>query len=821
MSAIDILADIELHDDAYYDAVYNAGVLNEYIPDYNIVISGNERIAFALSLLNFRHVYTLSQVTSGELEFRNLSLKDVLGDDLSNISQGQTVSMNAFIANLVNIGYTRTGGVVDKGEFSVLGSVIDIYYSEADSILRVEFFGDEIESIIPIHPDTMLEIRGYANGIDEITIPHQSINNSAEFSIFPSKNSVCLILDASSFSEDNLKQFIEIVGALHHHNIATVSVNSFGKHGDEVHISDQAMLLELMQSLSGTTLLSSLEYLLKDDAANAKQVKKRDKLKKTTKLDPDELEIGDYIVHELHGIGRYVGKQLSESYSNHTTSTDTASEYLVFEYAPSRRLKVTGERKPEPDFLYVRPDNLVGITKYIGSPHPRLSRFGGEQFEKVKRRASKHSIDIAKKLLEIYSSRMSIKGIKYLEGGTLLKEFEDGFKYDLTPDQAKAIEAVYLDMQAAHPMDRLICGDVGFGKTEVALRASFLAVANNKQVAILAPTTILSSQHFDTWIKRYEGFGVNVALLNRFVTQSAAKQIKEDVKSGKIDIIIGTHSLLSDTMKFNNLGLLVIDEEQRFGLEHKEKIKSEHLNVDILSMSATPIPRTMEMALSGVRDISTINTPPPNRKSIVTNVMKYSDSQVKDVINQEIMRGGQVFFVHNNTRTILARASKIKALIPNARVAIAHGQMDEGRIDRVIDDFWQRKIDVLVCTTIIETGLDIPNANTLIVENAHKFGLTGLHQLRGRVGRSDVQGYAYFLYKDGVKMTQASSTRLETLQKYSALGSGAKIAMRDLEMRGAGNLLGAEQSGHANGVGYTMFINLIQEAVEKLRSEQG
>lgn len=844
----DIIAQIELDDDVYFDAVFDVGTLRNYSTREQIVVPNIIRPAFFLSLLKFRQVWTLTQIGK-ELEFRRLSLDETgfndvdqseinlsegiksnqkeLDTDIFHIKVGMNIAQHVLFRKLVELGYSRRSMVEQPGEFSVIGGTVDIFLADDSDPIRLEFFGDEIDEIRRFEILTMkpfqiladVEVNPfYITGslkIDPENLEFGSFEPQENSNFFPNQNSLCVVLDSQQFSEENLDQFVEILGQLHKNDIPTVSISAFGEVKHQVSIKNSEQVQALQDALQGSQLGKQLEELLGRN-------EKKNKIKKRSKLDPSELEIGDFIVHDLHGIGKFIGKEMIEShYYQNIDGTAVLEEYMVFQYAPSSTPRMRSKEvkaKVEPDYLYVQTDNLLGIEKYIGVSNPKLSKFGGAQFAKVKQQAKKQSRDIARELVKIYSGRVNTKGFAFLTDDQAMKEFEEGFPYELTPDQAKAIDEVKGDMQAPHPMDRLVCGDVGFGKTEVALRAAFKAVISGKQVALLAPTTILTSQHYETFMDRFDKFGVRVELVNRFTNEKKKKKIIEDLKDGFVDIVVGTHSILSERLKFKNLGLLVIDEEQRFGAMHKEQIKSRNLNVDILSMSATPIPRTMEMALTGVRDISVINTPPPDRKPIVTNVMEFSNTIIVDAIRRELMRSGQVFLVHNNTKTIQARASKLGELLPGARIAIAHGSMSETHIDKVINDFWTKKIDVLVCTTIIETGLDIPNANTLIVEAAHKFGLTQLHQLRGRVGRSSLQGYAYFFYQKRSSMTELAAKRLETVQQFNELGQGAQIAVRDLEMRGAGNFLGAEQSGHIQGVGYSMYVRMIEEAVEKMRN---
>ena len=540
-------------------------------------------------------------------------------------------------------------------------------------------------------------------------------------------------------------------------------------------------------------------------AAQSKTPKRRRKA-----IDLVELKAGDYIVHEQHGVGRFVDLQ------QRTVGTGAAKskrEYLVVEYAPSKR-------GAPPDKLYIPTDQLDKVSKYIGADVPKLNKLGGSDWAATKAKARKHVKEIAQDLVKLYSARQSTKGFAFSPDTPWQKELEDAFPYQETADQLTTIEEVKADMEKPVPMDRLICGDVGFGKTEIAVRAAFKAVQDSKQVAVLVPTTLLVQQHYETFTERFEGFPVNVAAMSRFQT---TKQINDTIKGlaeGSVDVVIGAHKLLNPKIKFKDLGLVIIDEEQRFGVEHKETLKALRTNVDVLSLSATPIPRTLEMAVTGIREMSTLATPPEDRLPVLTYVGAYEDAQVTAAIRRELLRGGQVFYVHNRVSDIDKLAAHLKELVPEANIGIAHGKMGEKQLDAVIRDFWHRDIDVLLCTTIIETGLDISNANTLIVDHADKFGLSQLHQLRGRVGRGHERAYAYFLYDPSKTMTQTAHDRLSTIAQNTALGAGYDVAMKDLELRGTGNLLGGEQSGHIEGVGFDLYVRMVSEAVEEYKEPE-
>ncbi|MFJ9962585.1 transcription-repair coupling factor [Streptomyces avermitilis] len=521
-------------------------------------------------------------------------------------------------------------------------------------------------------------------------------------------------------------------------------------------------------------------------------------------IDPLTLEAGDYIVHEQHGVGRYIEMV-------QRTVQGATREYLVVEYAPAKRGQ-PGDR------LYIPTDQLEQITKYVGGEAPTLHRLGGADWTKTKARAKKAVKEIAADLIKLYSARMAAPGHAFGSDTPWQRELEDAFPYAETPDQLTTIAEVKEDMEKTVPMDRLICGDVGYGKTEIAVRAAFKAVQDGKQVAVLVPTTLLVQQHFGTFGERYSQFPVNVRALSRFQTDTEAKATLEGLREGSVDVVIGTHRLFSSETKFKDLGLVIVDEEQRFGVEHKEQLKKLRANVDVLTMSATPIPRTLEMAVTGIREMSTITTPPEERHPVLTFVGPYEERQIGAAIRRELLREGQVFYIHNRVESIDRAAARLREIVPEARIATAHGQMSEQALEQVVVDFWEKKYDVLVSTTIVESGIDISNANTLIVERGDNFGLSQLHQLRGRVGRGRERGYAYFLYPPEKPLTETAHERLATIAQHTEMGAGMYVAMKDLEIRGAGNLLGGEQSGHIAGVGFDLYVRMVGEAVADYRA---
>ena len=522
-------------------------------------------------------------------------------------------------------------------------------------------------------------------------------------------------------------------------------------------------------------------------------------------IDPLQLVSGDYIVHEQHGVGRYL-----EMTSR--TVAGATREYLVIEYAP-------GKRGQPPDRLYLPTDQLDEVTRYSGGEAPSLHRLGGADWAKTKGRARRAVREIAAELIRLYSARTASPGHAFGPDTPWQRELEDAFPYAETPDQLAAIDEVKRDMEKPVPMDRLICGDVGYGKTEIAVRAAFKAVQDGRQVAVLVPTTLLAQQHLATFGERYAPFPVVVRPMSRFQSDAEVADTLAGLAEGKVDVVIGTHRLLSPEVRFRQLGLVIIDEEQRFGVEHKEYFKRLRTEVDVLAMSATPIPRTLEMGVAGIREMSTIQTPPEERHPVLTFVGPYDEKQIAAAIRRELLRDGQAFFVHNRVSSINRVAARVAELVPEARVAVAHGQMNEHLLESVMGEFLARSHDVLVSTTIVESGLDIPNANTLIVDRADAYGLPQLHQLRGRVGRARERGYCYFLFPPEKPLTETAHERLATIQQHTGTGAGMYVALKDLEIRGAGNLLGGEQSGHIAGVGFDLYVRMIGEAVTELRGD--
>ena len=513
----------------------------------------------------------------------------------------------------------------------------------------------------------------------------------------------------------------------------------------------------------------------------------------------EDLKVGDHVVHQVHGVARFDGMVTR-------AMGGVERDYLLLEYRGG-------------DKLYVPSDQIDTIRLYSGGETPKLNKMGGADFSRTKAKVRSAVAEIAQELVVLYQTRLSMPGHAFAPDTPWQREMELAFPFQETVDQLSAIEAVKADMESTVPMDRLVCGDVGFGKTEVAIRAAFKAVQDGRQVAVLVPTTLLAQQHYQTFSDRFAGFPVRVEVLSRFLTGAQARSVTERLRSGEVDIVVGTHRLLSADIEFKRLGLLVVDEEQRFGVSHKEAIKQFRAEVDVLTLTATPIPRTLEMSLTGIRDLSLLNTPPAARQPILTYVGEYDERAVTESIRRELLREGQVFYVHNRVRDIEQQAARIRELVPEARVAVAHGQMDEGSLEKVVMEFWEGEYDVLVCTTIIESGIDMPTVNTLVVERADLLGLGQLHQLRGRVGRGGQRAYAYLFFPQDRQLSEEAYERLKTIGEATELGSGFRIAMRDLEIRGAGNLLGTGQSGHVAAVGYDLYVQMVNEAIAQLNGE--
>lgn len=780
------------------------------------------------------------------------------------IEKDKTYDLTKLLDTLVSYGYERTSIVSSPGEFALRGDILDIFTSDSERPYRIEFFDDLVENIstfdetsmkniekkdkfdiplskLPIGDNDVFDLEG--NHIldepkkisEEIDLLKTSYSTMSfykyeyyeDFEVLYSKADMVFdnfqlirpdyhnekiasqsyLTDFMALKQDlydfkNLRQGIILFAGSERYkkNLADFLTENGLEYSDY-----KGEKIEIGQVyLSSLAMPYSFSFLREDvigigcDSLFRTSMTSFSKSKHSVFYLP---KLGDYVVHTFHGIGKCIKIERMKI-------SDVEKDYFVIEYKNG-------------DILYLPSEEANTISAYIGSEEtPKLSSLGGGEFSRLKDRVRASIKEMAINLVEMYKERSQLKGFKFRRDEYLEKQFADAFGYQETPDQIKAIADIDKDMESDKVMDRLICGDVGFGKTEVALRACFKCIYNGKQVALLCPTTILSQQHYMTAKERLEPFGCRVEVINRFKSPSQIKDIIRRNKDGEIDMLIGTHKILGDSIEFKDLGLLILDEEQRFGVEHKEKIKNKHRNVDVLTLSATPIPRTLNMSLSGIRDISVIETPPRDRLPIQTYVSEENDQLIKDVISRELARGGQAFVIYNRVESIEEFASHIRKLLPNASIGVAHGQMHEKLLENVIDRLYQGIYNVLVSTTLIENGINLPLANTMVVIEADRLGLSQLYQLRGRIGRSDRLSYAYLTYIKDKHLTDDAYKRLEAIKEFSQLGSGFKIAMRDLELRGSGNIFGKEQHGHIAKVGYDMFVKLLDEEVKEVKGEK-
>ncbi len=807
------------------------------------------------------------------------------------IKNGKEYDINKLIDKLYSIGYKRQTTVNMTGEIAVRGYVLDIFPVSSEVPIRIEFWGDEVDSIRTFNVDTQLTIKKikevsiYPNTellIDEDNFdkPHRILNKYDDTTsivgyldnpiiIYNNLNdlkvnynflieeimnyNISLELSADTkymydFNElyDNKAIiFEELNDSIDNKTIKKASIENFNGNSEEINIRLNKYLCQgkcvvicldsrykinkLMEYLNNPNIVYTNEnnlFLKKINVINKKMAggfsydkyiiitetelygKKEENGYKTkfrlgSKIkDVTKLEIGDYVVHSINGIGRYLGLKT-------IVKNGLRKDYLTIEYAGG-------------DKLYIPVEKIDLISKYSSKDGmiPKINKLGSKTWQKVKERARKKAENIAADLLKLYAIRESKKGFSFNKDDEEQINFEKEFIYTPTADQLRVTEEIKKDMESEKPMDRLLCGDVGFGKTEVAFRAIFKAILSGKQTAILCPTTILSSQHYNNALERFKSFPVNIALLNRFVSSKKVKEILNDLKEGKIDLLIGTHRILSNDIEFKDLGLLVIDEEQRFGVKHKEKIKTYKNNIDVLTLTATPIPRTLQMSMAGIRSLSLIETPPVNRYPIQTYVLAENKSIIKDAIYKEMARGGQIFILYNRVESIESKRYEINELVSAAKIGIAHGQMDKYELEKVMLDFIQKKYDILLCTTIIETGIDIENANTLIVIDADRFGLSQLYQIRGRIGRSNKIGYCYLMYDNKKILNEVATKRLKAIKDFTELGSGFAIAARDLSIRGAGDLLGSEQAGFIDSIGIELFMEMLNEEISKLQGKE-
>nr|WP_054748811.1 transcription-repair coupling factor [Veillonella rogosae] len=792
-----------------------------------------------------------------------------------------TIERDTALEQLVTIGYERVDQVEQRGHFAVRGDILDIYPVNSDNPIRIEFFGDEIDTLRFFAVENQRSIEQ----IDSYTVTPFFLGKSdADSTLLSYVKDGLLIYDEPGRIQEALKKFLK-EDSTHRKNhcdwselqrtveamtqvaftfmqqrsIGLTGFNPIGIQGktmtsferqiplltDEIkqwhRLNHQVVLVlnnqqrreGIERALEGENIafIHSEEWIAKPNTVvilqglltdgfelpnshlvvvvegniyGQQKRKLRNKPKKGQEINYfTDLTPGDYVVHSMHGIGKYIGLKTIETEGIHR-------DYIEIAYAGT-------------DKLFLPANNLDQLQKYIGNEGdvPRIHKMGGRDWAKVVTKAKKSIDDLADKLVEIYAQREITEGFAFLPDQPWQQEFEDAFPYEETEDQLQATAEIKESMERPVPMDRLLAGDVGFGKTEVAMRAIFKAVMSGKQVAVLVPTTVLAQQHFQTFLNRFAPpFGVKVDVLNRFRSTAEKKQVLKGVENGSIDVLIGTHSLLNKKVVFKDLGMLVVDEEQRFGVAQKEKWKEWASSIDVLTLSATPIPRTLHMSLVGVREMSVINTPPEERLPVQTYVVEYDMNLVADAIKRELARGGQVYFVYNRVASINHMGELLEAALPGLRYAIAHGQMTGRQIEEIMTDFYEGHYDVLLSTSIIETGLDIPNANTIIIYDADRLGLSQLYQMRGRVGRSRRRAYAYFMYRPDKMLSEAAEKRLKAIEEFTELGAGFKLAMRDLEIRGAGNLLGSQQHGNIASVGFGMYVSMLEEAIAKAQNKE-
>lgn len=768
--------------------------------------------------------------------------KKIEEKEYTEVREGEELQFEEFVRKLVDFGYERVEIVEAPGEFAVRGGIVDVFPPQISHPLRLVFLGDIVEEIRRFDPATQrsyervqkeeifsLEKSRRGKAIEEMIEPYPklvlgivpqdlpSLGNNALFFTLRSPGTNLEVLPPPTFRGqfNLLLEDIKTKGALRWTQVICtrkgygilnilreegIRVKELGSYED---VLDEGSVNFLPISLRGGFLIPERKFVLISDEEligikkpwRPKPIFPAREVSKLSAI--TDMRVGDLIVHPRHGLGAFRGVMPLEVQG-------VKKDYICLEYAGGTKL-----------YLPVEEVNL--LHRYIGEANPPLSRLGSGEWIRARKKAKESAMKLAKELIELYARREIEEGIAFSADTPWQAELEAYFPYEETEDQRRAIEEVKKDMESPKPMERLICGDVGFGKTEVALRAAFKAVIDGYQVAILVPTTVLAQQHYTVFKERLAAFPVRVEVLSRFVSRSAQRAIVEDIAKGRVDIVIGTHRLLSRDINFKNLGLLIIDEEQRFGVLQKEALKKAKTKIDVLILTATPIPRTLNMALSNIKDISIISEPPEGRLPIKTIVRKKDDKLIAEAINRELARGGQCFYVHNRIEDIYEEAQRIKGLCPQANVRVAHGAMPERELEKTMMEFYEGKIDVLVATTIIENGLDVPNANTIIIADAPSFGLGQLYQLRGRVGRSYRQAYAYLLFDPKSLRTREAKERLQAIEEFSQLGSGLRLAIRDLEIRGAGNILGPQQHGHIQAVGFDMYLALLQEAISELR----
>ena len=823
-------------------------------------------VALAISPeLKMNRLETLNSLTSNQIIVTNLMgylhFLPSKGDKKDySIEVNGSIKRDEIIRILDKLGYKRTSIVTSTGEYAVRGFIIDAFLFEEKNPIRIELFGDDIESIryfdsetqrssdsidkiniLPVDEqidDNVSSLVDYCNNptiikfnnqqieanyyklLEEITEYRNSnpdLDKKYMFELKDIKEDSVIYLDTLNTSKDSM-------------NLGAISIDNYNndfellKQNVDKYINDNKKVFICSTNKSLTKMLSSIipnaKYVDKSInngfiVGNVVVISDNDIIGKTSNYinyqnsyrlgrkikDYDQLNVGDYVVHAMHGIGIYAGLITLER-------NGIKKDYIQINYYGN-------------DKIYVPASNIGNVYKYSANEdvHPQVNKLNSISWEKKKRSITKRIKDISEELIKLYSARNAITSEKYKTYEEELL-FANSFDYNETPDQLKAITEIDRDLISSRPMDRLLCGDVGFGKTEVAFRAMFKAVLNNKQVLYLCPTTILSKQQYENALLRFKDYPIDIALLNRFTSTKEKNRILKDLERGTIDIVFGTHRLLSDDVKFKKLGLMIVDEEQRFGVLHKEKIKEFKNDINVLTLSATPIPRTLKMALSGIRDLSVIDTPPVNRYPIQTYVLAENDMIVKDAIYKELSRNGQIFVLSNNIEMMQSRLNYLSKLVPEARIVIAHGQMSKSELETIMEDFVNKKYDILLCTTIIETGIDIANTNTLIVFDADHFGLSQLYQLRGRVGRSNRIAYAYLFYDNKKVLNDLAVKRLQAIKEFTELGSGYKIAMRDLAIRGAGDILGSEQAGFVDTVGISLYLKMLEDEMKRQRGEE-
>lgn len=814
---------------------------------------------------------------------RYLPSPSLYKDSKITISLGDTIDIHKLVNNLYDLGYVREGTVNKTGEIAVRGFVVDIFPINSSIPIRIEFWGDTVDSIRHFNVDSQMSTDNIRT-LDVFSYTEFLSLKKAPFDERVQKNlkdytdvfGIIDYLDSNYVVFDDLDRFNEsylnLVNEMMEYNVSndisasfkymndfndfkincydlncncgykfiSSNISSFNGFDDinkrlNEYIKNKKMVIVYISSINhinkliddldnenciitdeNNLVLGKINFVCgsiksgfiyndyvvisENEIFNVKDgYQYKTNFKMGTKIrDVDKLNVGDYVVHSSYGIGTYMGIKT-------ILKNGIKKDYIQINYQ-------------DDDKLYVPASKMEFITKYSSgdSIKPRINKLGSNEWNKAKAKAHKHIEEMTKELLELYAKREKSVGFQFLENKELQDEFDNDFAYTETSDQTKASREIISDMESKHPMDRLLCGDVGFGKTEVAFRAMFKAVCSSKQVALLCPTTILSSQHYKNAVDRFKNFGVRICLINRFVSKKIMDSNIEKIRKGEIDIVIGTHRILSNDIVFKDLGLLVIDEEQRFGVRHKEKIKSFKNNIDVLTLSATPIPRTLQMSMSGLRSLSLIETPPVNRYPVQTYVLKENKSIIKDAIYKELSRGGQIFILYNYVDRIVEKMNEIKALVPDLKIVFAHGRMSKVELEDVMQKFINKEFDCLICTTIIETGIDIPTVNTLIIMDSDHFGLSQLYQIRGRVGRSNKVAYCYLMYKPDKSLSETSTKRLNAIKEFTELGSGFSIAMRDLSLRGAGSILGDSQAGFVDDIGIELFMKMLNEEIDRL-----